>query len=528
MAAVRPTSADPLAGAVRRLPRRRFLNKVTRAGAVRLPSPGHGSWFDGRLLGETMLSATLVAATIGAVAAAAYVGMLREALVVVVTLLAIPVLVKRPLVLLLAYLLVYTNLFETLPLRDMTAVEFGGFVLTVQNALILLMLVVAAVRLQKRHQRPMFLVFAVLWCAYVAFQLIYRYILGDTVATQTLLMPLARTQDLAGWVLYLLMVALIDSRRDLRVFGWFYLGMMVVAVLYQVAEYAHGSRLLLFHVSAAGDSTSYYVTTQFLDAGGTQIPYLWSRAVGANQVGFLLAFAAVIAGRRFLVWASLTAAGLLGILLTQIRGIYFAVAVGTVAVLVLTRIRTERVARVLALLCVIALAVVLVTPVVRSSFGGDPVGAIVKRASMLSGYSSQQNWIKRVGDVQKAWGGLKESPVVGFGWGGASGKFVGETGMNVLLTHGLLGTFMILVMYFVVMFKAVRLARRIRPCLEQAWLFGVVGLLVMELANTPQSDSLTTGGFAVLAAVFVDRISAFEADGSLEDTSVGRWEGDQR
>ncbi|MEI6503884.1 MAG: hypothetical protein WCP21_22965 [Armatimonadota bacterium] len=370
-----------------------------------MPSGGRFWQFDGRPLREGVFPVALLAATVVAVTAMAYAGMLREALVMIVTLLAIPVVVRRPLILVFAYLVVSTNLFETLPLREMTALQAGPVALTVPGALIIMMLVVAVVRLRKRRQRPMFLGFVILWCAYVGFQIAYGYVLGETATTETLLMPFVRAQDLVGWVLYLLLVAFIDSPRDLRVVGWFYFGIMVFAVLYQVAEYAHGGSFPLFQVPGL---TTYANQQAYISVGGAQTPYLWSRATGANQVAFFLAFAAAVGGRRFLVYGSLAAAGLLGIALTQIRGIYFGVAVGIVAVLVLYGAKARRLVRVLALVGLVALIVTVATPVVASSFGGDPLGSIVKRASTLANYGSDANWIKRVHDAERAWNGLMQ------------------------------------------------------------------------------------------------------------------------
>ncbi|MEI6503883.1 MAG: hypothetical protein WCP21_22960, partial [Armatimonadota bacterium] len=64
--------------------------------------------------------------------------------------------------------------------------------------------------------------------------------------------------------------------------------------------------------------------------------------------------------------------------------------------------------------------------------------------------------------------------------------------MNVLLVHGFLGTVVILAMYLTVLVQAVRLARRLQPSLERSWLFGLAGLLVAQLAMSPQTDALIT------------------------------------
>lgn len=501
------------------------MSQVSRAARVRLPAVSHDWRLSGQYLGDTVPRAALVAATVAAVVTMAYLGKLREALVAVVVLLLVPVFVKRPLLLLFAYLLASTNLLETIQLRYMTALQVGPVIPRVSDALIILMLVVAVIRLRKRRQRPMFLAFVILWGAYVAFQLVYgHFLLGEFGMRDALVMPLNRAGDLVGWVLYLLLVALIDAPRDLRIFGWFFLAIMAVAVVYQVAEFAHGGRIVPFHVTVPV-GTTYFDYTKMLDAGGVVRPYLWSRASQVTIVGFFLALSAVMSGRRFLVYGPLAAAGLLSVAMTQIRGMYFGVAIGVLAVVGLLGWRARRLARVLALLGLLVAMAAVLTPFVASSFGGDPTEVLWARASTLSHYSTDTNWTIRVNDAKRAWGGLEESPFVGFGWGGTSGTLSGESGMNVVVVHGVLGTLMILAMYLTVLVKAIRLALRLTPSLERSWLFGLVGVLVAELAMTPSTDSLVSGGFAVVAAVFVDRISAFKADGLLAESSAARQNG---
>ncbi|GEM_PF-3255449 len=462
-----------------------------------------------------LVPATLVAATLGLVVVAAYSGRLRDALATIVLLLLIPLFIRRPLLLVLAYLLISGNLFETIPLRSIELVRLGpGLTFKSADVLVALMLVVALVRLRERGQRPMFLGFVVLWSAYVVF----RFLLGSIVGETGLDLATNMAQEQLGWVMYLLLVGLIDSRRDLRFFGWFFISMMAVASLYQVAEYAHGSRILLFPVAVT--DSNYYTITPMLTVGNVAVPYLWSRAMSATVVGFFLVFAAALEGKRFLLYGILASAGLLSVVMTQIRAAYFGVAVGVLAVLIVRRWSARSSLRLLMLVAILALMVALLTPALASSFGQDPVGTWLTRASGLMDPGAQANWTYRVDQAKSILGVMRESPLLGFGWGATYLRERGESGLNVLLVHGFLGTAIILVMFLTVLLTAVRLARRLKPSLEQAWLFGLVGVMVANLAMSPTQDSLMSGGFAVVAAVFVDRISAFNADGSLDNAGT--------
>jgi len=439
-------------------------------------------------------------------------GRLRDALAVIVVLLLVPLFFRWPLSLVFIYLVVSTNLLETLPLQTKVMARLGpGLSFTAPDLVLLVMLVVSLVRLRNRRERPMFLGFVVLWTAYVVFQAVYGAIVGET--GLDLLTNMAQAQ--VGWLLYLMIVGLIDSPRDLRIYGWFFLAIMAVAVVYQVAEYAHGGRIVL--VPAAASRSNYFTFTPTLKQGGITVPYLWSRANEVTCVGFFLAFAAALGGRRFFPYGVLAAAGLLSVVLTQIRQMYLGVAIGMLVVLAVGRWRARTPVRIVALLAVLVVAVAVVSPLVSASFGGDPVGAWSLRVSQLVNYDAQANFAKRLDDARAIREVVKGSPVFGFGWGTTYLNTRGESAANVFLLHGYLGTFMILAMFVTVLAKALRLAWRLRPSLEEAWLFGLVGAAV-ALAVGP--DAFASGGFAVMVAVFVDRISAFEADGRLWEPSA--------
>jgi hypothetical protein len=88
--------------------------------------------------------------------------------------------------------------------------------------------------------------------------------------------------------------------------------------------------------------------------------------------------------------------------------------------------------------------------------------------------------------------------------------------MNLLLARGFLGAAMILVMFVTVLVKALRLAWRLKPSLEQSWLFGLSGAMLAFLAMSVTQDVLSAGGVAVIVAVFVDRIQRFADDGLVQ------------
>jgi hypothetical protein len=312
---------------------------------------------------------------------------------------------------------------------------------------------------------------------------------------------------------YLLIVAMIDSPRDLRIFGWFFLAIMVVAFVYQFAEYVHGGRLVFFGSMPTGN---YFGMTKYIQVGDVMVPYLWNRAMVPTIVGVFMALGAVVGKRRFAVNAFLAGAGLLGIVLTQIRAIYFGVAVGILALLGLPGWGTKSAGRLVLLVVALGAVFIALTSVLAASMGDDPAAVIAARASSLLEYNTQDNWAKRASDAHLAWTALRQSPLIGFGWGSGFASYVGESGMNLLLARGFLGAAMILVMFVTVLVKALRLAWRLKPSLEQSWLFGLSGAMLAFLAMSVTQDVLSAGGVAVIVAVFVDRIQRFADDGLVQ------------
>jgi O-Antigen ligase len=496
------------------------LQRHQHVAPLRLREGGSGSLLGRarqvfRRIPGSMAHVSLLAITLAAVVAAAYADRLQDALVVIVSLLAIPLLVKRPLILVAVYLLVSTNLLETLPLRTLAVARLGpGFTLRGMDVIIMAMLAVSLVRLGQHRQRPMFLGFVILWIAYVVFRLVYGFVLGET--GLDLATNMAQAQ--VGWVLYLLIVTMIDSPRDLRAFVWLFLAIMAAAVLFQVAEYAHGSRIVPFGILAS--RFNYYTSTFVLSYGNTSVPYLWSRALEVTVIGLFLALSSALGSRRFLPYAILAAAGLLSIAMTQIRAVYFGVSVGVLAFFVLRRWTARSSARLVIFVVVLIAVLAVLTPLIAASFGGNPLQTWVARASTVVNFGQQTNWQIRAADARRSWEVIKEAPALGYGWGETYLRVRGESGIDVLLVHGFIGTAMILGMYLTVLISALRLGRRLQPSLERSWLLGLVGALIAFLAMSPTQDVLTSGGFAVVAAVFVDRISAFHEKGLIGEAPI--------
>jgi hypothetical protein len=461
-----------------------------------------------------LLTALLLALVLGGVVAAAYLGRLRDVLGLIVALLFIPLFLKRPLILVFAYFLFSINLFENLPLQEGVISRLGsGVTFKLSDLMIAVMLLVSLLRLSRRRRPPMFLGLVVIWVVYVALKVLYATLSGEAGSI------LVMRQEVVGWVLYLALVGLIDSPRDVRVCVRFLFGVMVVAALYQFAEFANGGRILLFPV--ASRASNYFTFTPYVEVAGARVPYLWNRAAEITVLVAFVATSAVLSSGQTLKFALLAAVDLFSIALHQIRYVYMFVASGLLVVLLLHRWKARSIVRALVLVVLLVALVVSLTPFLAASYGGNSAVSVwMSRAGDWTTFRQQPNVVKRLNDASTASKALEGSWAFGVGWSQAYVEKRGEFGpSNVLLVHGYVGVIVCLSLYLTVLVRAIRLGRGLLPSIEQSLLFGFAAYLIVALPGS----ALLAGGMAPLAAVFVDRIGSFKADGLLADGSGGGW-----
>lgn len=436
-----------------------------------------------------------------------YTGQIGTLLAATITVPFIVYSLHHPMPAVLLSMLVGTQFFQFIPLENMPGLRLGGFTLNLSDLFTLLLLIVAAYRLPKLNRRLMFGSFVLIWVAYVGARFGINLLSGEA----DLKLSLNQLRYQIGWLGYLSFVAIIESPRDLRIYVRFILIIMMIAVGIQLFEASQGNRINLFGLG----TNEYWAGTRYIIVKGQSVPYLWSRAVTPTLLALFLCLGCALEGVRVRRHLFLAAMGVLAILLTDVRAWFFGLGAGLVAILLLQRQRARGLFRAsLLLMCLLAIVVVL-TPFMVRSYGNNPWDVWLTRAGQLIDFSSQGNFIGRVAQINLAWTQFRYSPLMGYGWGSTFRQYKTETGFNMLLIHGIVGSTIILAMYLYIAWGVYRLWSRLPPSTERGYLAGMLALVVLYLSVVFSQDSLNAGGVSVLAGGLVDRISMFEEAGLI-------------
>jgi hypothetical protein len=402
-------------------------------------------------------------------------------------------------------MLVGTQFFQMIPLENMPGIRLPGAFFNMSDLFVLLLLLIAAYRLPKRRERPLFGNFVLIWVIYVAARFALNLLIGE--ADLHIGLNMIRTE--VGWLSYLGFIAVIETPKDLRKYMNFIVIIMLIATGFQIIEAVQGKRLNLFGLG----SNEYFTKTLYINVGGQSIPYLWSRALPETLVALFVSLGCAMESVRVRRYVPLAALGVLAVLLGGVRSWFFGLGAGLAVILLLYRRSLRASFRAgLFLLCLVATVAVL-APFMSRSYGNSPWDVWKTRAGQLLHFSEQANFQARVAQGEKASQVIRESPLLGYGWGKTYLEFQTETGINVLLLHGIIGTALILGMYLAVGRRVFRLWSQLPPSEERGYIAGVLALLVLYLAVLFSMDTLNNGGFAIVAAGFVDRITYFHEAG---------------
>ena len=415
---------------------------------------------------------------------------------------------RCPLPALFVSMLVGTQFFQLVPFENMPGVRGPGFTLNLSDLFVLLFLLVAAYRLPRRQGHLMFGSFVLIWVAYIGARFALNLLIGE--ASLKLSLNLARYQ--VGWLGYTILVSAIETPRDLRRYVNFVLLMMVIATGFQVVEAIQGQRLNLFGLG----TNEYWTGTKYLVVEGRFVPYLWTRALSQTLMALFFSMGCVLEGVRTRRYLPLALLAVLGILIAAVRAWYFGLAVGVLALLVFQKTHSRAAFRAgIALLALIVIVAGLSSLMVKS-YGGSPWTVWLARAADLLTFSKEPNFVGRVDQAKLAWTAIRDSLLLGYGWGSMFVRLQAETGVNTLLLHGFVGTALILGLYIIVGWRVFRLWSQLPPSQERGFMAGLLALMVLYLAVLFSQDTLSSGSFAVTAAAFVDRISSFQKADLIE------------
>lgn len=437
----------------------------------------------------------------------------KQALAILALALMVPFAVysmRHPYPALILYLLAKTNFLEFVQPGTWSRVTLAPAVsITITDMLMVVMVIVAAKRLPRREEKPVFMTFVVIWFAYVA----VRFMFGMAVGESSLDDATMNIRYQIGWLDYLIIIAVMEKPRDIRNIVTILLCIAVASTSVQVIEAGLGHRIKGPAALQGAMDQSFYGDTQYIEVGGREVPYLWSRAAQATLVTALIGLVCVLEGIRPRFYGIGALFGFLGLAIASVRAWYFGTMVGVMVVVAMQRRRIESAARFAVALWVLAGVVVLLAPFLQNSYGSSPWAVWLGRAQQITNYSGQQTFNDRVDRAARTWETARQSLWIGYGWGKTSLANMSETSLNTILIHGILGTALILGMYLYVLHSAWRLWSILPQCEERAYLAGLCAVMIAFLAMAFSQDSLNAGGFAVIAAAFVDRIWVFRQRG---------------
>ena len=461
---------------------------------------------------RTALVALIVPATLVLMVAMIWTGRLDTLMKLVLVALFAAYSFHEPLPAVFVAMVVGTRVFEFVSLERLPYFQIAsGLRINMSDAFTLLFLAIAAHRLPRRKDRPLFGGLVVIWVLLVAVSFAAALVLGETdIDTGG---NILRGQ--VGYLGYLSMIAILDTHKRFRWYVRFLTVMVLIAVAIQLVEAVLGYRLSLG--ALGGVSNVYFASTKFVEIGDTRVPYLWSRSLGHTILLMFLALGCVFEGKRLRRYLPLAVLAILSYLITLSRAWYIAIAVGIATLFVLQRRRGWAIGgSVLLIVSLIGVGAVLGW-MGSEAFGMSPWKAWVSRALTLQDLSSESNFVGRVELNSQALRVVWDSPLLGWGPGFVFTQHPpGDLGIiSTLVLYGFVGAAIILGLYLYVWWRGYQLWRRLPPCEEKGYILGLLALMVARLAISFSNDPLSGGGLAVTAAFFIDRVDTFHRAGLI-------------
>jgi len=382
-----------------------------------------------------------------------------------------------------------------------------GLRINTLDAIVLLSLPLAIVRLVESKEKPLFVgpVALILGVAFLNLGL------GLVLGTTNLDSGLGFLRTIFYYTAYFILVSAIDSPRRLRQWIGFLFAIFLVSVVLQFVEAITGQKLTL----GLGE---YYVFTSDsrLLVGKYQVMYLWNRAILLAFLVLFLALGALFQGRQLKRYWFISILGIGSLLLAFVRQWYVYLSIGILALLM---IQTKRRFRNLILVVLIILflfgLLMVISPVLQNTFGPSFLNAWFVRFDSLIHYQTETNFIVRMQLIEAQWNMFLQSPLVGYGFSPIFGEAVtSDTGItNTLVQFGLLGLGAVLVLIVSFLRHALKLRKQVVSSVQQGYVSGLLALWVCVIAGSLFSQNYFTGKdgiwLIVIMLALLDRFHAF-------------------
>ncbi|MCK4782430.1 MAG: O-antigen ligase family protein [Desulfobacteraceae bacterium] len=386
------------------------------------------------------------------------------------------------------------------------------------DAIVLLSLPLAIVRLIEREEKPLFVgpVALILGVAFLNLGL------GLALGTINLDSGMGFLRTVFYYTAYFILVSAIDSPRRLRQWIGFLFAIFFVSVVFQLFEAITGLRLTL------GLSEHWLYTSDYrLLAGGYQVMYLWNRAGLLAFLVLFLGLGALFQGRQLKWFWFISALGIGSLLLAFVRQWYIYISIG---ILTLLMIQAKRRFKNLVLVVLIILfllgLLMVISPVLQNAFGPSFLQAWFARFDSLIHFQTEANFILRVQIIEAQWEMFLQSPLVGYGLSPIFGEVVtSDTGIsNTLVQFGLIGLGAVLVLIVSFLRHAFKLRRQVAPSVQQGYVSGLLALWVCVIAGSVFSVNYFTGKegiwMVVIMLALLDRFHAFLPRGGCSEKNL--------
>jgi len=400
------------------------------------------------------------------------------------------------------------DFFRLIPSETLIKWQLGpGFRINTLDAIVLLSLPLAIVRLLERKEKPLFVgpVSLILGVTFLNMGL------GLAFGTTNLDSSMGFLRTIFYYTAYFVLVSAIDSPRRLRQWIGFLFAIFLVSVVFQLVEAIIGQRLTL----GLGE---YYVYTSDsrLLVGGYQVMYLWNRAALLAFLVLFLGLGALFQGRQLKWYWFISTLGIGSLLLAFVRQWYVYLGIGILTLLMIQAKRRIRNLIFIVLIILFLLGLLMVmSPVLQNAFGPSFLQAWFARIDSLIHFQTATNFIVRVQIIEAQWDMFLQSPLLGYGLSPIFGEVrSSDTGItNTLVQFGLLGLGAILVLIVSFLRHAFRLRQQEAPSVQQGYVSGLLALWICVIIGSFFSVNYFTGKegiwMVVIILALLDRLHAF-------------------
>lgn len=408
------------------------------------------------------------------------------------------------------------NLFRLVPLDALIKWQLApGLRINILDAIVLLSLPLAIVRLVKRKEKPLFVgpVSLILGVAFLNLGL------GLVLGTTNLDYGMGFLRTIFYYTAYFILVSAIDSPRRLRQWIGFLFAVFLISVGFQLVEAITGQRVIL----GLGDFGLYSSNSRLL-VGGYQVMYLWNRAFLLAFLVLFLGLGALFQGRKKKWFWLISILGIGSFLLQFVRQWYVYISIG---ILILLMMQKKKKFRNLILVFLIILflfgLLMVINPVLQNAFGPSFLNVLSARFDSLIHFQTARNFIVRMQIIEKQWEMFLQSPLVGYGLSPISKEmFSWDTGItNTLVQFGLLGLGAVLVLVVSFLRHAFNLRRQLAPSVQQGYVLGLLVLWICVIIGSLFSVNYFTGKdgiwMIVIMLALLDRFRAFAPKCAIQE-----------